>query len=130
MKPVRRFFLQFLKPFELRVGDIIFISACAGIGEELLFRATLQPILGIWITALLFVTLHGYLSIHNWALTVYGIFMVLAAAGLGYLFRDVGIVAAICGHFAIDVALLMLIRAAPMPEYPREQHQQTSQEQE
>lgn len=128
MKPVRRFFLQFLKPFELRVGDILFISACAGIGEELLFRATLQPILGIWITALLFVTLHGYLSIHNWPLTIYGMFMVIATAGLGYLFREIGILAAICGHFAIDVALLMLIRTAPMPEYHGEQNQQASRE--
>lgn len=124
MKPVKEFFLQFLKPFELRVGDILFISACAGIGEELLFRATIQPVLGIWITALLFVTLHGYLSINNWPLTIYGLFMVLVAAGLGYLFREVGILAAIAGHFAIDVALLLFIRAAPLPETdPEHQHQ-------
>ena len=125
MKPVREFFIQFLKPFQFRIRDILFISACAGFGEELLFRATLQPMLGIWLTALLFVTLHGYLSIHNWPLTFYGLFMVLVAAGLGYLYREVGIVAAVVGHFAIDVALLFFIRSAPFPETTQENPEET-----
>lgn len=128
MKTVRAFFLHFLKPFHLRMSDILFISACAGIGEELLFRATLQPVLGIWLTALLFVTLHGYLSIHNWPLTIYGIFMIIVAAGLGYLYRHIGIVAAIIAHFAIDVALLLFIRTAPIPKTTQEKQGQTSEE--
>ena len=115
MKRVRQFFLQFLKPFQLRFSDILFISCCAGIGEELLFRTTVQPVLGVWLTALVFVALHGYLSVHNWPLSIYGGYMVLVAAGLGYLFQEIGIVAAILGHVAIDVALLLFIRAAPMP---------------
>lgn len=126
MKPVRNFFVQFLKPFEFRLVDIVFIAACAGIGEELLFRATIQPVLGIWLTALLFVALHGYLSIHNWPLTIYGIFMVFVAAGLGYLFREAGIIAAIAGHFAIDVSLLLFIRSSPLPETHEEQQEQAS----
>ena len=116
MKQVREFFLQFLKPFQLRFSDILFISCCAGIGEELLFRASIQPFLGVWLTALVFVALHGYLSVHNWPLSIYGIYMVFVAAGLGYLFQETGILAAIFGHVAVDVALLLFIRSSYLPQ--------------
>ncbi|MBK7566807.1 MAG: CPBP family intramembrane metalloprotease [Bacteroidetes bacterium] len=34
---------------------MLFLSFCAGVGEELLFRGAIQPWLGIWLTALLFI---------------------------------------------------------------------------
>lgn len=109
LRDVRRFFIKLMKPFHFRFWDILFISFCAGIGEELLFRATIQPLIGLWLTAIIFVMLHGYLSIRNWQLSIYGIFMVLVTAGFGYLFRYTGIYSAIMAHAVIDIALLWVI---------------------
>jgi hypothetical protein len=89
--------------------DIIFISLCAGFGEELLFRAAIQPLLGIWITAVLFVALHGYLNPKNWKLTVYGLYLVGAIAGLGYLCSNLGVLSAAMAHAVIDIILLSVL---------------------
>lgn len=85
---------------------ILFISLCAGIGEELFFRAGLQPLLGLWPTTLFFVLLHGYLNPFNWRITVYGILMVGLIAFFGYLFQRGGILTAIMAHAAFDAVLL------------------------
>ncbi len=85
---------------------IVFISFCAGIGEELFFRAGLQPLLGLWTTTVLFVLLHGYLNPFNWRISVYGILMVGLIAFFGYLFQQVGILTAILAHAAFDAVLL------------------------
>lgn len=109
LKDIRRFFFKLLKPFDFRIKDIILISLSAGIGEEILFRGSLQPLMGIWLTALLFVMLHGYISIRNPQLSIYGFFMVVVAAGFGYLTKHVGLVSAITAHSVIDIALLYAI---------------------
>ncbi|AEL28782.1 CPBP family intramembrane glutamic endopeptidase [Cyclobacterium marinum] len=85
---------------------IVFISICAGVGEELLFRAGLQPFLGLWITSILFVAIHGYLNPLNWKISVYGIIMIGFIAALGYLFKTAGIIAAITAHSVFDAILL------------------------
>lgn len=98
-------FINLAHKLQLTYQDIVFFSLCAAIGEELLFRGAIQYYLGIWPTAVLFVALHGYLNPYNWRLSVYGVFMVLVAAGFGYLYEYVGIYAAIAAHFIIDVLL-------------------------
>lgn len=85
---------------------IVFISICAGVGEELLFRAGLQPFLGLWITSVLFVAIHGYLNPLNWKISVYGIVMIGFIASLGYLYKTAGILAAIMAHTVFDAILL------------------------
>ncbi|WP_162419217.1 CPBP family intramembrane glutamic endopeptidase [Cyclobacterium roseum] len=87
-------------------AGIVFISFCAGIGEELFFRAGLQPLLGLWTTTVLFVLLHGYLNPFNWRISVYGILMVGLIAFFGYLFQQVGILTSILAHAAFDAVLL------------------------
>ncbi len=131
LKDVRRFFIKLMKPFQFRIQDIFFISFCAGIGEELLFRASIQPIIGIWLTAIIFVMLHGYLSIRNWQLSIYGIFMVLVTVGFGYLFRYTGIYSAIMAHAVIDIALLWVIthQTTEFSETNKEENGNTEQEQ-
>lgn len=32
-------------------ADFVVIAVCAGVGEDVLFRATLQPLLGLWLAA-------------------------------------------------------------------------------
>jgi len=91
--------------FNLKDMDIIFISFCAGFGEELLFRGSIQVFLGIWITALIFVGIHGYLNPKNWKISIYGAYMTIAIAALGYITEHVGVFASCLAHMLIDVIL-------------------------
>ncbi len=88
----------------------VFYSFCAGVGEEILFRGGIQPYLGIWPTSFVFILLHGYINPYNLALTVYGLFMVLISAGLGYLFEIYGIHASMTAHFIFDLIMFMALR--------------------
>ena len=105
----RDFFSGLIGGLRLGWAEIIFISLCAGIGEEVLFRGAVQPVLGIWITSVLFIAMHGYLNPKNWRISVYGLFMCPVIAGLGYLREELGLVAAISAHFMIDVYLLRVL---------------------
>lgn len=106
LKPVRSFFVALIQSLNLSIGEIIFISTCAGIGEEILFRGAIQPFLGVWLTAIVFVAIHGYLNPLNWRLSLYGIYMTAIIGGMGYLTIYLGLVAAITAHIAIDIVLL------------------------
>jgi len=112
----RTFFARMIQQLRLSIFDILFISFCAGVGEEILFRGAIQPYLGIWITAVLFVAIHGYLNPKNWRLSAYGIYMCLVIGGMGYLCDFLGITCAIAAHFAIDVVLLYALARTPLPQ--------------
>ena len=104
-KKNRAFFSNLIGDLNLGWPEILFLSACAGIGEEILFRGAIQPMWGIWITAVVFIALHGYLNPKNWRLSVYGVFMCPVIAGMGYLYEELGIWAAISSHAIFDVYL-------------------------
>src|SRR5690606_40744572 len=78
MDPVRHKYGDTLGAFKLNRFQIVYISLCAGIGEEILFRGIIQPHIGIWQTYILFVAIHGYLNHMNRRLYIYGIYMTLA----------------------------------------------------
>lgn len=107
MRSVREKYGTLLQNLELNTFDIILVSFCAGVGEELLFRGIIQPYLGIWITAIIFVAIHGYLNPMDWRISVYGMFMTLIIAAIGYFAKDFGIITAITAHFTIDLVLLL-----------------------
>jgi uncharacterized protein len=92
--------------FNLTWSEIIFVSMCAGVGEELLFRGAIQPFLGIPVTSVFFVAIHGYLTPKNWRLSIYGVYMTAAIAVLGYFTERFGLLSAIAGHTVIDIYLL------------------------
>ena len=106
MKPITNKYSHIIQGLKLSIWDIWFISFCAGVGEELFFRGGLQPLLGIWITAIIFVAIHGYLNPTNWRISIYGVIMIFLMAGLGYLTEEVGIISAMTAHMIIDVILL------------------------
>jgi len=102
-----------VKSMRLKPHHVYFLSFCAGFGEELFFRGAMQALTGIWIAAVFFVAIHGYLNPRNWRISIYGIYMTLAIALLGYLTEIWGIFTACAAHMAIDVVLFnFLIRFA------------------
>lgn len=103
LKPVSSMFSELLGDININWADIIFFSLCAGIGEEIFFRGALQYFAGIWPTAVFFIFIHGYLSLTKWRITVYGVFMVVIVAGMGYINDYFGIWAAVTAHFVYDV---------------------------
>lgn len=106
----REFFKDLVREANLQWPDLLFLSFAAGVGEEIFFRGTIQPWLGIWLTAIVFVALHGYLNPGSWRMSIYGILMVIVSAGLGYLFEYVGIYAAMTAHFMVDAILFIRFR--------------------
>lgn len=106
MEPVRNKYSNLIGSFELKPAHIIYISLCAGIGEEILFRGVIQPFLGIWITAILFVAIHGYLNPKNWRLIIYGVYLTLVIVVVGWQAKHFGLISAIAAHTVIDIVLL------------------------
>src|SRR5690606_29241925 len=51
MTPVRQKYSGLISSLKLSIPKIIYISICAGVCEEILFRGGLQPLIGIWITS-------------------------------------------------------------------------------
>ncbi len=111
-----KFFAGLIRPVKLTNVQIVFISLCAGVGEELLFRGAIQPLLGIWLTSILFVLIHGYLNPFNLPLTYYGIYMVLVIGVLGLMTEHVGILTAMIAHTIIDIVLLRELSNVPLSE--------------
>lgn len=106
LKRTKSFFRNLIRPIHLNIWDISFISLCAGVGEEIFFRGAIQPILGIWPTALIFVAIHGYFNPKNLPLTLYGVFMTFAVAGFGFLTLHIGLLSAMISHAVVDIILL------------------------
>jgi hypothetical protein len=105
MKKVGEFYEQMFTKIHLTWADILFYSFCAGVGEEILFRGAIQPFLGIWITAILFVLLHGYISFKEKSKSAYGFFLIVVAAAFGYAYEYISIYTAMAAHFIYDVIM-------------------------
>ena len=119
LKPTLKFFSALIRPLKLNVLEIIFISLCAGIGEEFFFRGAIQPYLGVWITSILFVAMHGYLNPFNLRISLYGLFMTLIIAGMGYLTIKLGLLSAVIAHTCVDIILLYKL-SQPLPDSEEE----------
>lgn len=93
----------------------VWISLAAAVGEELLFRAALQPLLGVWITSVIFLLTHTpvyqFHKLDKAALVqAAGVFGLSVA--LGFIYQYVGLLAAVLVHLAIDVVGLYVVRNA------------------
>jgi len=105
----KHYYFRLISQWRLTYAEMIFLSLCAGIAEEVFFRSGLQPLLGIWLTSVLFVLLHGYLSINNWRISIYGIVMVGVIGGFGYLYEYSGIYSVMMAHALFDLILFLYI---------------------
>lgn len=98
-----------VQSMNLNIIDCIFLSLCAGIGEELLFRSGVQYYLGPLLTAILFVAIHGYLNPFNWKKSLYGFIVLPFILLISYGFITFGLWFAIAAHFAYDLVLFLVI---------------------
>lgn len=96
-----------VRRMNLTVRDAIFLSFCAGVGEELLFRTGIQPFLGVPITSVLFVAIHGYLNPWNWRMSLYGLIVLPFILLIGYGFETFGQWFSIGAHFSYDLILFL-----------------------
>jgi membrane protease YdiL (CAAX protease family) len=93
----------------------VWISLAAAIGEELLFRAALQPLLGVWITSVIFLLTHTPVYQFrrlNVATLVQAAGVFGASVALGFIYQYVGLLAAMMVHTALDVIGLYVVRNA------------------
>lgn len=93
----------------------VWISLAAALGEELLFRAALQPLLGVWITSVIFLVTHTPVYQFrklNRATLVQAAGVFGASVVLGFIYQYVGLLAAMMVHTALDVVGLYLVRNA------------------
>ena len=81
---------------------------------EILFRGILQSYFGIWVTAVGFVAIHGYLNPFDWRISIYGAYMTAAIIAIGYLNQLYGLTSAMIAHTIIDIILFVKLTR----EYP------------
>lgn len=110
---LRRTYRDVLRPIFASSGaiDLIAISVAAGTGEELLFRAGLQPLLGLVATSALFGAVHVFsrdsIPLGLWAMA--------AGAVFGWLMNLTGgLVAPVVAHTVYDALALAYIRWGPV----------------
>ena len=88
----------------LALWQILAISCAAGVGEELLFRATLQSRIGLVATSVLFGMLH-------WLTFTYFVLATLTGLYLGWLFQSTDkLLVPIVAHALYDAVALLVLR--------------------
>jgi membrane protease YdiL (CAAX protease family) len=105
MAEIKTHYGGMIASIKMKPADIVFVSFCAGFGEEILFRGAIQPAWGVWITSVVFVALHGYLNPINLKVSIYGLYLLLVIAGIGYMNDYFGLTACDVAHTVIDVYL-------------------------
>lgn len=112
MAAVKRRYVGMLLPWIGSRSDRVLVSISAGVGEELFFRGAMQYWLGIPITAVLFVAVHGYLDPRDMRISVYGVFMTASMVLVGWVADHQGLIAPMVAHTVIDIILLELLYRA------------------
>ena len=79
------------------------IAGTAAVGEEIAFRGALQPIFGLWPTAIFFGAIHT-----QYVLTPASLLIVIVGLGLGWLRRKYNTTTSIVAHFLYDFVPLAI----------------------
>ena len=101
--------MKMILDLKLNFWDKIFLSFCAGFGEEILFRSSIQHYLGLWLTTFIFIAIHGYLNPKNWKISLYGLYLFPVILIMGAGFTYFGLWFSIAMHFSYDFILFMSI---------------------
>jgi uncharacterized protein len=86
--------------------DRVQVSFFAGVGEELLFRGAIQPLIGIWLTSVIFIAIHGYISFRSAGHVLFTLLLFGLSMLLGVLFEVAGLIAAMTAHAVYDYIML------------------------
>ena len=103
-------YTSLLSQFKISRLQVVFLSICAGFGEEVFFRGALQPLFGIILTAIVFVAIHGYYSYKSFKVNVFAICLTAFILLLGWSAREYSLWHAIAGHFSYVLVLLAYYR--------------------
>lgn len=98
-----------VRSMRLTFIDCLFLSICAGFGEELLFRAGFQYYLGPAITAVFFVAIHGYLNPWDLRMSLYGLVVLPFILLISYGLDPYGLWFCIGAHFSYDLVLFLVM---------------------
>ena len=96
--------------YKITSFHVIFLSFCAGVGEEIFFRGAMQPLIGILITAIIFVAIHGYYSFKNMKVNIFALCLTFFIILLGWSAKEFSLWHAMAGHFSYDLVLLAYYR--------------------
>lgn len=96
---------RLFRSLDLRWVDIIFMSLCAAIGEEILFRAAIQTWFGPWITSLIFIAVHGYFNPLSLKKSMLGFILLPFILLLSYGYELFGLWFSIGAHFSYDLLM-------------------------
>lgn len=96
-----------VKDLKLNYFDAVFLSLCAGIGEELLFRSGMQTFFGVWLTSFIFVAIHGYFSLKKIKMSLYGLVVFPFILLISYGYEHFGLWFSIAAHFSYDLVLFI-----------------------
>ena len=99
--------IRLIRSFKLTIVDTVFLSLCAGIGEEFLFRVALQEWLHPLLVAVVFVAIHGYINPRDWETTKLGLVLLLFIIALSYAVYEQGLWFCIAAHASYDFLLLI-----------------------
>lgn len=109
--PVLDGYARLIAPLMAHPVDRLFVSVCAGVGEELFFRGAVQHWLGVPLTAVLFVAIHGYLDPRDRRRSAYGLLLTGIMIGIGHVAAHHGLLAPMVAHAVIDIILLRALVA-------------------
>lgn len=98
---------KILKDINLTWIDAVFISLCAGFGEEILFRVGLQTWFGPWLTSFIFIAIHGYFSPFSLKKNALGLLLFPFILLISFSYEIFGLWFVVAAHFSYD--LLMFI---------------------
>ena len=94
--------------------EILVLALASSVGEELLFRGALQPMIGVWMQALVFALLHIGPGVRflPWTASAFGVGLLF-----GWLFQFTGDLGGpIVAHFAINYMNLHFIARFEIPD--------------
>lgn len=88
-------------------AEISLFASATAIGEELLFRAILQPIIGVWLTSVVFALSHGGFDFKSRGMILFSVFLFISSIIMGLLYAHVGLLAAITAHGVYNVWIML-----------------------
>ncbi|MBI2258529.1 MAG: CPBP family intramembrane metalloprotease [Flavobacteriia bacterium] len=99
-----------LSSLNLSIKDKLFVSFCAGFGEEFFFRLFLQKYWGVWITAIIFVAIHGYFHPTKWERNKIGFTILPFILVLSFGYEYLGFWFAVATHMFYDFVIFINVK--------------------